>query len=438
MGEGSEKRWQQDTFGVWRLLDSDNGSESNDNSLSYQNYFDSAELQDEQKQYQNENYPTFNHGIGPTSFSKDNGSNNKNPIDQPVNYNYPDNASQLAYQTHGQIADYYNRNNSEYRNWKIIVTAILIPVVILILIISLAIYELGPSVNLIQNSSHNTNPGNAALHNHSTYQPGATTSNPEETGASKSISGSILNSRIEQSVINNVWNSFTTQLLKQNYSALSQYAIPSAIDSLKGALACGCSPWPLNYSQISFTAPNQTSYPAYFLAQMAGKDFEGNNQTRLAIFSQNSVNTPWMIDAITIYAGSMPLLGSYSNSSINIIQSAPQPDSILTSAPHQLANWLQQVDAVSDTTLGKNIVFYVSISQPVLRPTDPPHLQRQGPLLPPASSTAVDVACREVEGCTYASVGPCDLGSVENVSTGSHGQRSHPRGVLIRRSDNEN
>lgn len=360
MSENNESKWWQDASGVWHLTESNSngGAGANESPVAGQSYTNSGWSQEDLEKYRNENFSYYDqnylnqqYGIDPVSFSKPPPKNSFIGQIYKTGGNHSKTNYAPAYnQFHGQQYNNSNyQNTSKKRGGKIIVFATLIPIMTIALIISLLVFVVVPKINhLVQQASNYEYLGNTGIPNNGTYPPNSTTPNSGQTPITITNFNSVLNPQIEQSVINNVWTPFTEAVLSRNVAELSNYAIPSAVDIVVGALSCGCQPWPLAYDQIAFTAPIQSTYPIYFLAQMLGKDYDGNNETRFAIFSQNSPTSVWMIDTVSIYSGPKPPIGSYSSATTNIVESVPtMANTLLSPIPQQFANWLQTVDTSS-------------------------------------------------------------------------------------------
>ena len=83
---------------------------------------------------------------------------------------------------------------------------------------------------------------------------------------------------VEQQVLATTWTSFSVAFAEDDTTTMATESTPAAYAAAEGSLLCGCKPWPTAYASVSFSAPPQSSYPASFLAEFAGTDYDGAAQ----------------------------------------------------------------------------------------------------------------------------------------------------------------
>lgn len=160
-------------------------------------------------------------------------------------------------------------------------------------------------------------------------------------------SGPLVTLAVAQQVFNTTWEEFATAFVNGDTAGIAQFTTPTVQHVIAGAFACGCRPWPLAYSQVSFTAPPQTTYPLSFYAEITGKDYDGTTQWRQVVFTQASATSPWLIAFMGVFNQGSPVLGSPATDTL----AAPDPSSAATAAaaPAALTTFLQQLDANANT-----------------------------------------------------------------------------------------
>lgn len=158
-------------------------------------------------------------------------------------------------------------------------------------------------------------------------------------------SDQLVNATVEQAVVDTTWAGFSTALVANDFQELATYATLDAARAMEGSLYCGCAPTPSAYTNVSFSAPPQSTYPAYFLAQFAKKDYAQRSLTEQVMFVQSTAGAPWLVDYVTDSLGSGGLLPPSAN-----LTATPPAEPSLGSAPQSFATYFQALDNTGKTT----------------------------------------------------------------------------------------
>jgi hypothetical protein len=164
--------------------------------------------------------------------------------------------------------------------------------------------------------------------------------------------GSLVTPQVEQAVVNSTWDTFTDAFAEDDIATVQELTTPSAYQLVTGAFACGCPPWPPQFSEVSFSAPPQTSYPISFWAEFEGQDYDGESMTKEVVFTQASAGAPWLVSDFGAYYNGAPVLGTNTNDAdAPVLVTTP-----ITTVANAFAQYIQTVDTTGNTTYPSGIV----------------------------------------------------------------------------------
>jgi hypothetical protein len=154
-------------------------------------------------------------------------------------------------------------------------------------------------------------------------------------------SGPLVTPEVEQQVVATTWQAFAAAFAEDDVADIEATSTPTVQQMVSGWFSCGCAPWPLASTQVSYSASPQTTYPLWFMAELDGTLYDGAPLDKQAVFTQASPTASWLVAYVGSYTGGEPILGPWGTS----LQSAPPPiPSHITSAPAELAAFFQIVD----------------------------------------------------------------------------------------------
>jgi hypothetical protein len=157
--------------------------------------------------------------------------------------------------------------------------------------------------------------------------------------------GSLVTPQVESAVVDTTWNAFADAFAEDNTSALQTTATQSVAQVVQGWFTCGCAPWPVAVSHVSYSAPPQSAYPIYFFAEIEGTLYDGTPLIKEVVFSQTGPTQPWLVAYLGGFVGAGPLLGSAQN-----VQTGPgHVSSAITKAPEDFAEFFQTLDQTGKT-----------------------------------------------------------------------------------------
>ena len=150
---------------------------------------------------------------------------------------------------------------------------------------------------------------------------------------------------VEQRVVASTWKGFSYDMVANDLAGLSEYATTDARLAVQGSLLCGCLPWPMAYTHVSYSTPPQKTYPASFLAEFSGIDYQQKTFFRDVVFTQASKGEPWLVASTGTYEAPNGLLTPTAH-----VDTTPPPAPQLTTAPGHFAGFFQQLDSTGFTT----------------------------------------------------------------------------------------
>ncbi|HXQ75943.1 MAG TPA: hypothetical protein VN791_05550 [Acidimicrobiales bacterium] len=154
-------------------------------------------------------------------------------------------------------------------------------------------------------------------------------------------SGPLVTPQVEQEVVATTWQAFATAFAEDDVADIEATSTPSVQQMVTGWFSCGCTPWPVASTQVSYSAPPQTSYPLSFMAELDGTLYDGTPLDKQAVFTQAAPTAPWLVAYVGSYTGGEPVLGTWGTS---LQAAAPPVPSDITAAPQELADFFQVVD----------------------------------------------------------------------------------------------
>jgi hypothetical protein len=147
--------------------------------------------------------------------------------------------------------------------------------------------------------------------------------------------------RVERHAMATTWSLFSAAFAEDDTSMLRKTTTPTMDDVVHGWFSCGCAPWPVAVTNVSFSAPPQKKYPLWFYAEIQGIEYDGTPLIKEAMFTRASPNRPWLVTYLGGFIGGSPLFG---RKSLNYERRpSPEPQSPAR-IPQEFANFFQQVD----------------------------------------------------------------------------------------------
>jgi len=156
-------------------------------------------------------------------------------------------------------------------------------------------------------------------------------------------SGPLVTLSVAQQVFDTTWKPFANAFVDGDDVGMDRFTTPTVQHVIAAAFACGCRPWPTAYSQVSFTAPPQSTYPLSFYAEITGQDYDGTTQWRQVVFTQASATAPWLISFMGAFNEGSAILGTPATDTL----AAPSPASaaMANADGAALATFLDHLDA---------------------------------------------------------------------------------------------
>ena len=163
---------------------------------------------------------------------------------------------------------------------------------------------------------------------------------PSGESAATSDSGPMTAS-LENDVITSTWQTFALAFQQDDLATLSTVATPSVQEVVAGYFLCGCGPWTTFSRQISFSAPPQSAYPRYLMAEIQGQNYNQTPLNKEVVFGQAAPGQPWLVAYLGAYDVAGPLFSTGGGSGNGPPQTLPNP---LTSVPSEFQAWAQRLD----------------------------------------------------------------------------------------------
>jgi hypothetical protein len=189
------------------------------------------------------------------------------------------------------------------------------------------------------------------------------------TGPGPTKDSGPIDSSLENDVINSTWQTFSLAFEQDDLTTLASVSTPSIQKVISGYFLCGCGPWTNVTREVSFSAPPQSGFPRYLLAEVESQNYNQTPLNKEVVFSQAAPEQPWLVAYLGAYGVAGPLFTNDGGSS----WTGP-PGSVphtLSSVPHAFELWAQQLDTTG------------------LEPPLPPHMSSDG-----ITSTVVSDAAR--------------------------------------------
>jgi hypothetical protein len=139
------------------------------------------------------------------------------------------------------------------------------------------------------------------------------------------------------------WSAFSTAFDEDNLALLASVSTPSVEEIVSGYFLCGCGPWPDVTRETAFSAPPQTTYPLFFMAEVQSQNYNQTPLIKEVVFTKSGPGQPWRVAHIGAYtvAGALFSVGTGTAPLSRPPLSLPYNISL---APEAFLNWAQQID----------------------------------------------------------------------------------------------